>query len=190
MTSRRVLITAVGVMTLSAGPIAQTTTTTTEKTGTAKVTTSQMTGEVLLVDGNNLLVRMQPDGRYRIFNVPSARQFMIDGQAKTIRELTPGTVLTATVTTTEQPVTDRTTTVTNGTVWFVDKARNHLIVTLENGENRAYDVPQGFTFTVEGKATTIDDLRQGMKLSATKIISEPRTEMSTDTVVTGKAPAK
>ena len=190
MTLRHVLITAVGVMTLSAGPIAQQTTKTTEKTGTAKVTTSQMTGEVVLVDGNNLLVRMQPGGQYRIFNVQPTRQFMIDGQPKSIRELTPGTILTAAITTTEQPVTDRTTTVTNGTVWFVDKSSNHLIVTLENGENRSYDVPNGFKFTVEGKPTTIEDLRQGMKLSATKIVSAPRTDMSTETVVTGKAPKK
>ena len=188
MNFQRVLITAVVVMTLMAAPLAQAPTKTTEPTGQAKVTTSQMTGEVVLVDGNNLLVRMQPGSQYRIFNVKPDRQFMIDGQPKTVKQLTPGTILTATVTTTAQPVTDRTTTVTNGTVWFVDKARNHLIVTLENGENRSYDVPQGFKFTVEGKSTTIEDLRQGMKLSATKIIAEPRTEMSTETVVTGKAP--
>jgi hypothetical protein len=186
MRLRRVLITAAGVMILTAGPLAQTKTT--EPSGTAKVTTSQMTGEVVLVDGNNLLVRMTPSGQYRIFNVEPTRQVMIDGQPKTVRELTPGTILTATITTTEQPVTDRTATVTNGTVWFVDKVRNHLIVTLENGENRSYNVPAGYKFTVGGKPATIEDLRQGMKLSATKIISEPRTEMSTSTVVTGKAP--
>jgi hypothetical protein len=188
MTSRRVLITAIGLILLTAGPLAQTSTKKTEPSGAAKVSTSQMTGEVVLVDANNLLVRMQPSGQYRIFNVKPDRQFIIDGQPKTVKELTPGTILTATITTTAQPVTDRTTTVTNGTVWFVDKARNHLIVTLENGENRGYDVPPGYKFTVEGKPATIEQLRQGMKLSATKMVAEPRTEMSTDTVVTGKAP--
>ena len=187
MRLRRVLITAAGVMILTAGPLAQGAKTTTPS-GAAKVTTSQMTGEVVLVDGNNLLVRMTPSGQYRIFNVEPTRQVMIDGQPRTVRELTPGTILTATITTTEQPVTDRTATVTNGTVWFVDKARNHLIVTLDNGENRSYDVPQGFKFTVEGRPATIEDLRQGMKLSATKMVATPRTEMSKTTVVTGKAP--
>jgi hypothetical protein len=185
MTLRRALITAAGVMTLAAGPLAQTKTT--EPTGKAQTATSTMTGEVVLVDGNNLLVKMQPDNQYRIFNVQPERQFIIDGQPKTVRELTPGTVLTATITTIAQPVTDRTTTVTNGTVVFVDKNTNHLIVKLDNGESRSYDVPQGFQFTVEGKQTTIADLRQGMKLSATKIISEPRTEFSKETVVTGKS---
>jgi hypothetical protein len=31
-------------------------------------------------------------------------------------------------------------------------------------------------------------LRQGMKVSATKILEEPQTEIATDTVITGKAP--
>jgi hypothetical protein len=61
-------------------------------------------------------------------------------------------------------------------------------VKLENGESKSYDVPQGFKFTVEGKETTIEDLRQGMKLSATKITAAPRTEFSKETVVTGKSP--
>jgi hypothetical protein len=34
----------------------------------------------------------------------------------------------------------------------------------------------------------VQDLREGMKLSATKIVSEPRTEISKETVVTGKSP--
>ena len=186
MTLRRALITATGVMMLTAGPFAQQKTT--ENTGKALTGQTTMTGEVVLVDGNNLLVRMQPGSQYRIFNVPAERQFIIDGKPKTVRELTPGTVLTATVTTIAQPVTDRTTTVTNGTVVYVDKNTNHLIVKLDNGESRSYNVPQGYKFTVEGKPATIEDLRQGMKLSATKIISEPRTELSKETVVTGKSP--
>ena len=187
MTLGQIFITGVGVMALTAGPLAQTTSKTTEATGAPSVTKSQMSGEVVLVDQNNVLVRMQPSGQYRIFTVAPTRQFMIDGQPKTVNQLTPGTVLTATITTTAQPVTDRTTTVTNGTVWFVDKNTNHLIVTLPNGENRWYNVPAGYMFTVEGKPATIEELRKGMKVSGTKIASEPRTEITNDTVVTGKA---
>ena len=101
MTLRRALITATGVMMLTAGPFAQQKTT--ENTGKALTSQTTMTGEVVLVDGNNLLVRMQPGSQYRIFNVPAERQFIIDGKPKTVRELTPGTVLSATVTTTAQP---------------------------------------------------------------------------------------
>lgn len=188
MTLRRVFITAAGVLVFTAAPLAQEPAKTTQSTGVAKTGRSQMTGEVVLVDGNNLLVRMQPDGQYRIFNVKPDRQFIIDGLPRTVKELRPGTVLTATITTTAQAVTDRTTTVKNGTVWFVDKPRNHLIVTMENGENRSFDVPEGFQFTVDGRPATIQDLRQGMKLSATKMTSQPRSELVTETIVTGKAP--
>ncbi len=62
MTLRRALITATGVMMLTAGPLAQTKTT--ENTGKALTGQTTMTGEVVLVDGNNLLVRMQPGSQY------------------------------------------------------------------------------------------------------------------------------
>jgi hypothetical protein len=103
---------------MAAGLHAQTTTTTREA-GTAQVTTSQMTGEVVLVDGNILLARMQPSGQYKMFNTQPGVQLTVDGKPKTLKDLTPGTILTATTTTTTQPITVRTTTVTNGTVWYV-----------------------------------------------------------------------
>ena len=65
---------------------------------------------------------------------------------------------------------------------------NYAIITLENGENREYNVPDGFTFTAEGKPATMKDLRKGMKVSATKIVSEPTTEITSTTVVTGRSP--
>ena len=41
---------------------------------------------------------------------------------------------------------------------------------------------------VEGKPATVHELKPGMKVSATKIVEEPQTEISTETVITGKAP--
>ena len=73
-------------------------------------------------------------------------------------------------------------------MWFVDKPRNHLIVPMENGETRSLDGPEGFQFTVDGRRATIQDHRQGMKLSATKMTAQPRTGIATETVVMGKAP--
>jgi hypothetical protein len=182
MTLRLVFVIGVAITAMAAGLQAQTTT----PSGAAQVTTEQMTGEVMLVEGNLLLAKMQPSGTYRVFNVQPRRQFIIDGRAKLIGDLKPGTVLNATVTTTTQPVTVRTTTVTNGTVWYV--SGNYVILTLANGENRDYKVPESFRFTVEGKPASVSDLRKGMKVSATRIVEEPRTEMSTQAAVTGKAP--
>jgi len=41
---------------------------------------------------------------------------------------------------------------------------------------------------VEGKPASVSELKQGMKVSATKIVEAPYTELATNTVVTGKAP--
>lgn len=185
MTSPRGITMCVLVLAMAAGLHAQTSTTTREA-GTAQVTTAQITGEVVLVDGNILLARMQPSGQYRMFNTQPGVQATVDGKPKTLKELSPGTILTATTITTTQPITVRTTTITNGTVWYVQG--NYAIITLENGENREYNLPEGFTFTSEGKPATVKDLRKGMKVSATKVVSEPTAEITSKTVVTGTSP--
>ncbi len=188
MTKRHFLITGAAVLLASAvGLRAQTTTSkVTETAGDAKVTTEQITGEVALVEGNRLVVKLEPKGLFRYFDIPAGRQFIIDGQTKLISDLRPGTVLTATATTTTQPVTVRTTTVTNGTVWYV--SGNYVILTLASGENREYNVPPTFRFVVEGRPASVSELRKGMKVSGEKIVEEPRTEISVKTVITGKAP--
>jgi len=151
-----------------------------------QVTQSQLTGVVVVVDGNHLVARMQPDNSYRVFDVVPGRKFMIDGQSKLIAVLKPGTTLTATVVTKTQPITVRTTTLTNGTVLFV--SGNNVVVTLENGQSREYVVPDDFQFTVNGKPAGVKDLRKGLKVSATKIVESPLTEMSEETMVSGTAP--
>ncbi len=77
--------------------------------GAAQVTTEQMTGEVVWVQGNTLAARMLPLGSYSVFNVKPGREFVIDGQTRHIGDLKLGTVLTATVITTTRPGTVRTT---------------------------------------------------------------------------------
>jgi hypothetical protein len=144
-----------------------------------------MRGTVAHVEGNNLVVRMS-SGEIRYFQPPESRRFIIDGRELTLRELKPGTTLTATVTTTTTPVTDRTTTIGTGTVWFVSGP--NVIITLPNGENRMYKVTDDYRFTVAGKKATVYDLRKGMRIAAEKIVEVPRTEMASNVVVTGQAP--
>jgi hypothetical protein len=154
----------------------------------ASVTTEQLHGTVEYVEGNGLVVRMT-DGSIREFDVPESRKFTIDGRDLTVHDLKRGTKLSATVTTTTTPVTDRTTTVGTGTVWWV--AGKTVIITLPNGENRTYTVKDDYRFNVEGnKNATVSDLKKGMKISAERIVEEPRTEIVSNTVVTGQAPRK
>ena len=182
-----VVICLLGVISVAgAGPRAQQTTQSKTPEAGIQVTTAQLTGSVVVVDSNRLLVKMQPDGALRLFETPPGRKFIIDGQTKGVSDLKPGTLLTATVITKTQPITVRTVTLTNGTVWYVQD--NFVILTLENGTNREYVVPESFRFVVEGKPASVKELRKGMKVSATRIVEEPTTEMSEDTAVTGKAP--
>jgi len=153
--------------------------------GASSVKTEQISGTVVAVEGNDLLVRMSSGG-FRNFIVPESRTFTIDGQDVSVHDLKPGTRLTATITTTTTPVTERTTTIGSGKVWYV--SGNTVIVTLPNNENRMYKVSEDYKFNVHGQPASVHDLRKGMVISAEKIVEEPRTEVASNTTVTGHAP--
>jgi hypothetical protein len=109
------------------------------ETGTAQFTVAQVTGEVVMVDGNYLLVKMRPSGVQRWFSVNNDRQFINrrtdkdDQSADSRNGSHRDWPFTKTL-----PVTVRTTTITNGTVLNVS-GRN-VSVRLENGERRSYTV--------------------------------------------------
>jgi hypothetical protein len=186
MRLRHVFVAGLATMAISAVAGAQVKTTSEKVPGQAKVTTSEVTGEVVAVEGDTLVAKIQPEGNYRVFHVKPGREFLIDGQSKQLADLKPGTVLTATTTTSVTPETVRTTSVLNATVWWVGPGT--VVLTHENGENHEYKVPANVKFMVEGKEATLQDLRQGMKVSAKKVVEEPRNEISSQTVVTGRAP--
>ena len=153
--------------------------------GTAKVKTSQVAGE-LVAKGSNWLIAKDLHGNYKLYNVEPGRKAIIDGVAKTLDQLQMGTMLTSTATTTETPLVNRTTTITQGKVFWASP--KSVIVTLESGENKQYEVPDGFKFDVDGKQISAMELRPGMKLTGTKLVEEPVTVISKDVVVTGVAP--
>lgn len=154
--------------------------------GAATVITEQLSGEVMKVEGNDLVVRMS-NGELRTFNnVPDSRKALIDGVEVGVRDLKPGTRLSATITRTSTPLTVRTTTVATGRVWLVSGL--NVILTLPSGENKQYTVKPDYTFNVNGRPATVAELRPGMVVSAEKIVEEPRVELTTNTAVTGQGP--
>jgi LPXTG-motif cell wall-anchored protein len=155
--------------------------------GAASAKTEQLRGTVVFVEGNRLVVKMST-GDLRTFEVPDERRFIIDGKELKVNELQPGTTLTATVTTTTTPVTERTTTIGTGKVWFV--SGNSVILTLPNNENRMYKVNENYRFMVNGQKASVHDLRKGMTIAAEKIVEEPRTEIASNVAVTGSAPPR
>jgi hypothetical protein len=154
--------------------------------GTSQMATEQLNGTVVYVEGNTLVVKMA-SGDIRKFDPPPERRFIVDGKSLTVSELKPGTALKATVTTTTTPITERTTTIGTGKVWFV--SGNSVIITLPNNENRMYKVTDSYRFNIEGKQASVFELRKGMVISAEKIVESPRVEIASNTQVVGSAPS-
>ena len=153
--------------------------------GSAETTTQEISGTVVAVEGGTLVCRLTT-GEIRTFTPPAERRFVIDGKEVGLSDLKVGTKLHATVTTTKTSITDRTTTVGTGKVWFV--SGNTVILTLPNNENRMYKVAESYRFIVDGKKATVQELRKGMTVAAEKIVEEPRVEIASNTTVTGSAP--
>jgi len=186
MNARHAIAAALATLAMATTVHAQATPQTEKIKGEPKVETVKMTGEVVRVQGDWLVAKMQPLGNYSLFHVQPGREFMIDGQTKHIADLKPGTILTGTITKKTTPVTVRTTATLNGTVWWAQG--DYVILTLENGENKDFKVPPSYKFMVDGKPATVHELKEGQKVTATKIVEEPQTEISTETAITGKAP--
>jgi len=187
-TNRRILkglYAASAVFTFVAATASAQTTTKEVIQGDATVSTEKLSGVVTYVQGNTLVVNLST-GEMRTFTVPESRKFVIDGKELTVHDLKPGTSLNATVTTTTTPITERTTTNGTATVWFVNGS--NVILTLPDGTNKMYKAKSDFKFRINDREATVNDLKKGMKITVEKIVAEPRTEVASNTVVTGSAP--
>ena len=168
--------------------VAQVQTQTTTKAGPATKTVVIENGEVVAVEGNNLFVKMS-DGTLRDFpNVPASARVDVDGKQLSVHELQPGMKLQrATVASTTPQVVTTIQTVT-GKVWHVNPPI-YVILTLENGENQGFKIPDGQKFLVDGQAVDAWGLKKGMNVTATKIVETAFTSASQQTHVSGSFPA-
>jgi LPXTG-motif cell wall-anchored protein len=187
---RRSMILAAGMLYLAfaVATVAQVQTQTTTTSGPATKAVTIESGEVVAVEGNNLFVKMS-DGTLRDFpNVPASAKVNVDGKQLAVHELQPGMKLQrATITTTTPQVVTTIQTVT-GKVWHVNPPI-YVILTLENGENQGFKIPEGQKFTVDGQEKDAWGLKKGMNVTATKIVETPVTSVSQHTQVTGTIPA-
>jgi hypothetical protein len=157
------------------------TSTTTGKT-TKEVTIEN--GEVVAVEGNSLFVKMS-DGTLRDFpNVPESAKITVDGQQLGVHQLKPGMKLQRTTVTSTTPQVVTTVETVTGKVWHVTPPLS-VILTMENGENQKFKIPDGQKFMVEGKETDAWGLKKGMKVTAMRITETPLTLTSQHTQVTG-----
>lgn len=166
---------------------AQVQTTTGTTAGQATKVVKVERGEVVLVNGNDLVVKMEDGSIRHIPNVPESARITVDGQQLGIHDLKPGMKLQRTITTTTKPQTVTTVQTVTGTVWHVTPPLS-VILTLENGENQSFKIPKGQKFNVDGQMVDAFGLKKGMKISATKIVEVPEIVVSEQRKVTGTMP--
>lgn len=182
-----VLVLAVMLFSLAANMSAQvqTETSTTAGQPTHEVTVEH--GEVVLVQGDDLLVKME-DGSIKHFaNLPESARALVDGKSLGIHDLKPGMKLERTITVTTTPRTITTVQTVTGKVWHITPP-NSVILTLEDGSNQQFKIPQGQKFTVDGQETDAWGLKKGMKVTATKVVEVPENVITRQKQVTGSAP--
>jgi RNase P/RNase MRP subunit p29 len=162
----------------------------TEKSTTVGRTTMQVQverGEVVLVDGNDLVVKME-DGTIRHFpNLPESARATVDGKQLSIHDLKPGMKLQRNITTASTPQTVTTVQNVTGKVWHVTPP-NSVILTLEDGTNQSFKIPNGQKFTIDGQQVDAFGLKKGMVVTATKIVEVPETVVSQHQHVSGTMP--
>lgn len=187
--TRVLLVLAVGLVCIAfaASMSAQVKTETSTMHGPSTQEVKVERGEVVMVTGNDLIVKMD-DGTIRhIANVPESARVDVDGQQLGIHDLKPGMKLQKTITTTSTPKTITTVQTVTGKVWHVTPPTS-VILTLEDGTNQQFKIPKGQKFTVNGQQTDAFGLKKGMVVSATKVVETPETVVTQKRALTGNMP--
>src|ERR1700756_5018052 len=183
------LVLAVGVMcfafAISMSAQVKTTTDTTSGQATHEVTVER--GEVVVVQGNDLVVKME-DGTIRhVANVPESAKVNVDGRELGIHDLKPGMKLQRTITATTTPQTITTVKTVTGKVWHISPPSS-VILTLEDGTNQQFKIPKGQKFNVDGQMVDAWGLKKGMKISETKVVEEPIDDRKNQRKLPGSVP--
>jgi hypothetical protein len=154
-------------------------------TATHQVTIER--GEIVYVSGNDVIVKME-DGSLRDFNnVPDSVTVNVGGQQLNVHQLKPGMkVERQTITTSTPKVVTKVETVT-GKVWHVTPPST-VILTLEDGSNQSFKIPNNQKFTINGEETDAFGLKKGMVVSAQRITEVPETVVTQQVKRTGTMP--
>ena len=144
-------------------------------------------GEVVYVSGSNVVVKLDNGELKHFNNVSDSVTVTVDGKQLNVHQLKPGMkVEKQTITTTTPKVITTVETVT-GKVYHVAPP-NSVILTLENGENQRFTIPNGQKFMVNGQPTDAFALRKGMVVSAQRVTEVPEVVITQQVKRTGKMP--
>jgi len=183
------LVLAIGVICLAfvVSMSAQVKTETSTAAGAASKTVQVESAEVLVVEGNDLVLKMSDGSIRHIANVPESARATVDGKEVGIHDVKPGMKLQKTIVTTTTPKVITTTQTVTGKVWHVSPP-NSVILTLEDNTNQQFKIPKGQMFNVDGQMVDAFHLKKGMKVSATKVVEVPVTEVEKQAKLTGSMP--
>jgi hypothetical protein len=172
---------------LAVSASAQVKTTTSETVGKAAQQITVESGEIVFVNGDSVVVKME-SGELRHFdNVPDSTTFMVDGRPVNIHNAKVGMKLQKQTITSAQPRVITTVETVSGTVWQVSPPSN-VILTLENGQNQRFTIPKGQKFMVDGNETDAFNLRKGMKVQVQRVTEVPTTVIAEQVRRTGTMP--
>jgi hypothetical protein len=173
-------------LTFTPSLMAQAQSQTTTTAGTATQTVKVERGEVVYVSGNDLILKME-NGTCRHVNVPESATATVDGKQIGIHDVKVGMKLQKTIMTTATPTIITKVETVQGKVFHANPPLS-VILTLEDGTNKEFHIPQGQKFQVEGQMVDAFGLRDGMNVSATKVTETPETVVTQEALVTGKMP--
>jgi hypothetical protein len=182
-----ILLAAGLFLTFTTSMIAQVQSQTTTTKGTQVHVVEVERGEVIYVFGHDLILKMD-NGEYRhIANVPDSARATVDGKQIGIHDVKVGMKLQKTITTTATPTIITKVDTVTGKVFHVTPPLS-VILTMEDGTNQEFKIPEGQKFDVDGQMVDAWGLRPGMKVSATKVTETPETVVSEKAVLSGKMP--
>ena len=153
--------------------------------GPATKTISVDRGEVVYASGSDLVLKKEDGAILHLPNVSD--KATVNGKELAIDELKPGMRLERTITTTSTPRTVTTVQTVIGKVWHVNPPR-FVILTLDDGTNHQFDLPNDHKVIVDGKVVDAWHLKKGMKISATRVIESPGIVVAQQTKLTALAP--
>src|ERR1700735_2969466 len=134
-----VVLAVVALGSVSSPARAKDTTTTTVKHGESSDDTRVRNAEVVYVEGNDLVLKLE-DGKVEHLVVPESDTFTVNGSALSVHELVPGTKLTQTITPATSPRSVTSIRTLQGTVWHVNAPASTVILTLPEGKNQSYTI--------------------------------------------------
>jgi hypothetical protein len=181
----RLVMAGIAFMSFVAATNAQVKTESTTIREPATKTVSVDRGEVVYASGSDLVLKKDDGTVVHFANVSDTAT--VDGKQVAIDDLEAGMKLERTITTTTTPHKVTTVQTVTGRIWHVSPP-HFVILTLEDGTNHKFDLPNDHKVLVDGRIVDAWALKKGMKISATRVVEAPGTVVSQQTKLTGTAP--